>query len=319
MSALTGSLVFDPTEADDSSNVGAYVRAGSDGDLIASQTIAAEEWLNTASALFDSAGNGITSTGGALDVNFASGSVALASEYDEDSAHTSGDKGQFSLGIRVDDLSAVPASVLAGTEGDYQGFISNASGALYVAGVDFDIRSLTGASDSVLISDGTNDLTINADGSLNITDNGGSLTVDAVDLDIRDLSAATDSVSSWLSDGAGNPINSTTGSLDVHVANAGDIDIDDDLADTAIENTATAVSTTAVDVVGSALAGRKHLFLANLGNKRLFFGKTGVTAVNGFPLFPREKLAARIGPSVAPQIIGATGASAEDLRVMELS
>ncbi len=37
-------------------------------------------------------------------------------------------------------------------------------------------------------------LTVNADGSLNITDNGGSLTVDATDLDIRDLTSASDSV-----------------------------------------------------------------------------------------------------------------------------
>lgn len=37
-------------------------------------------------------------------------------------------------------------------------------------------------------------LAVNADGSINITDNGTSLTVDAVDLDIRDLSSAQDSV-----------------------------------------------------------------------------------------------------------------------------
>lgn len=37
-------------------------------------------------------------------------------------------------------------------------------------------------------------LTVNADGSVNITDNGSSLTVDATDLDIRDLSSAQDSV-----------------------------------------------------------------------------------------------------------------------------
>lgn len=35
-------------------------------------------------------------------------------------------------------------------------------------------------------------LTVNADGSINITDNGASLTVDATDLDIRDLAFATD-------------------------------------------------------------------------------------------------------------------------------
>lgn len=37
-------------------------------------------------------------------------------------------------------------------------------------------------------------LTVNADGSVNITDNGGSLTVDATNLDIRDLTSASDSV-----------------------------------------------------------------------------------------------------------------------------
>jgi hypothetical protein len=39
-----------------------------------------------------------------------------------------------------------------------------------------------------------NQLAVNADGSVNITDNGGSLTVDAVNLDIRDLAFATDKV-----------------------------------------------------------------------------------------------------------------------------
>lgn len=37
-------------------------------------------------------------------------------------------------------------------------------------------------------------LAVNADGSVNVTDNGGSLTVDATDFDIRDLDSAQDSV-----------------------------------------------------------------------------------------------------------------------------
>lgn len=45
--------------------------------------------------------------------------------------------------------------------------------------------------DNTVVSQG---LTVNADGSVNITDNGGSLTVDATDLDIRDLDSAQDSV-----------------------------------------------------------------------------------------------------------------------------
>jgi len=289
---LTSSLVFDPTATEAGSNVGAYIRAGSDGDLIASQTIAAEEWLNSAAALHDGSGNAISSVGGAL-------SVTAASEYAEDSAHTSGDLGSFGLGIRVDDLAAVPAGLLAGTEGDYQGFILAASGGLFVEGNGFDIRSLSSVSDSVSIADG-----------------GNSITVDAIDLDIRDLTAASDSVQAWAHDGTGTAIGSTAGALDVNIASG---DIDDDLANVAIENTSTAVSTTAVDVVATSLANRKHLLIANLGNKGLFFGKNGVTTANGFPIYPREKMSARIGAAIVPQIIGEAGASGEDLRVMELS
>lgn len=63
-----------------------------------------------------------------------------------------------------------------------------------VVATDLDIRDLSAAQDSVKISDGTDSLEVNADGSINITDNGGSLTVDATDLDIRDLVFATDKV-----------------------------------------------------------------------------------------------------------------------------
>ena len=99
-----------------------------------------------------------------------------------------------------------------------------------------------------------------------------------------------------------------------------DLNVDvNDVANVAIENTATAVSATAVNVVSSALANRSWLYLANEGNKSLYVGKTGVTAVNGFPLHPGQQLETRIGAAVAVQAIGEATATAEDLRVMELS
>jgi hypothetical protein len=58
--------------------------------------------------------------------------------------------------------------------------------------VSVDLDAATG--DNVAISDGTNTLAINVDGSVNFTDNGGSITVDATDLDIRNLTFATDKV-----------------------------------------------------------------------------------------------------------------------------
>jgi len=55
-----------------------------------------------------------------------------------------------------------------------------------------------------------NQLAVNADGSVNITDNGASLTVDAVDLDIRDLAFATDKV-----DVSGSSVDVTATDLDI--------------------------------------------------------------------------------------------------------
>lgn len=55
-------------------------------------------------------------------------------------------------------------------------------------------------------------LTVNPDGSVNITDNSGSLTVDATDLDIRDLAFATDSV-----DVSGSDITATVTATDLDI------------------------------------------------------------------------------------------------------
>lgn len=234
-------------------------------------------------------GTAIGHVSDALKVNIASGSLSLGAEHNEDDAHVSGDAGLQMLAVRQDTLAA---SVSA--DGDYGSLKLDAVGSLYVKHSD----------------------------DINIADGGNSITVDAVDLDIRSLDhtsgGANDSVR--LGDGTDLITSTLEGgkqALDVYVAN--DIDVDDGIADTAIENTATAVSTTAVNVVSSALANRKYLALANEGNKTLYFGKTGVTTANGYPMRSRNQQIWRIGPSVTPQIIGGTGASSEDLRVMELS
>ena len=220
--------------------------------------------------LYSGAGVAITETGGALDVNIASGAIALASEYDEDSAHTTADKGQFVFSVRVDDLTSVPASVLAGTEGDYQAFITGPNGELLIG---------------------------------------------ANDLDIRDLTAASDSIASWLNDGSGNAIGSTGGSLDVNVTNS--IDLDDDLADTAIENTQKTVTTTSGALLGSQLANRKWLYVQNWGFKLAAVGKSGVTAADGLMIAPKNMYEFRCGPAVSMHAVSKAGTN--DFRIMELS
>lgn len=114
------------------------------------------------------------------------------------------------------------------TSGSLDVNVSNAS--ITVTATDLDIRNLSAAQDNVAISDGTDTLAVNADGSLNITDNGGSITVDgtvaitdgggsitvdAVDLDIRDLTHATDSVK--VGDGTDFLAVNADGSINVNV------------------------------------------------------------------------------------------------------
>lgn len=77
--------------------------------------------------------------------------------FAEDSAHTTGDLGSFSLSIRGDDITAIPIGLLAGTEGDYQGTFTSARGELWVKDqdandslndIELEIEALTHLEDS---------------------------------------------------------------------------------------------------------------------------------------------------------------------------
>lgn len=102
---------------------------------------------------------------------------------------------------------------------------------------DFDsslpVRTQTAGDIAVKLVDGaviTQFLTINPDGSVNITDNGGSITVDgtltvtATDLDIRDLDAAQDNIA--ISDGTDTLAINGDGSINA-VVSATNLDIRD--------------------------------------------------------------------------------------------
>lgn len=338
---VTNRLKYDPTDANSiaaSSTVGSHTLAGD--------------------------GTPITETGGALDVNIASGSFSVGAEKAEDAAHSSGDTGNYVLAVRQDTLATDTSA-----DGDYSSFKVNAKGEIYMIDTDGNallttIDADTGniatdtaamvvdlaAIETELLDQGTTLDSILTDTNAMVVDlaaietelldQGTSLDTIAGDTTSMDgiltaLSKAEDAAHSSGDQGImGLAVaNHTEGALHsadgdyaaLQVDSSGRlrtttaVDIDDDLADVAIENTATSVSTTAVNVVSSALANRKHMFIANEGNKSLYFGKTGVTAANGFPMHPGQQLECRIGPSVTPQIIGGTGASSEDCRVMELS
>lgn len=188
---------------------------------------------------------------------------------------------------------------------------------LTVQATDLDIRDLSASQDNVAISDGTDTLAVNADGSINITDNSGSITVDATQLDIDDLNATDDAVAAWTHDGSGNAITSTTGHLDVNIASSDiEIDVEDDLADTALASSAESVSTSGT-LFTSDLANRRFIWLYNNGNKAVYIGPSGVATSDGFPIFPGSILEARIGPNVAVHAVAESGT--QEVRALQAS
>jgi len=266
-----------------------------------------------------------TTVGGkeALDVRVAEGiNVEVDLDFADDSVDVSGSQ----VGITGD------VNVTQGTD------------PWVVSATDLDIRDLDASQDNVAISDGTDTLEVNADGSLNAVVSAtdldirdltfaqdkvdvsgsqvgvtGDVNVTATDLDIRDLDAATDSVQAWAHDGAGTALTSTlVGSdqaLDVNVVAA----VDGSVSDTAIASAVNSldVANTAEDVVASPLANRKLLFIYNNGNRTAYIGASGVSAANGFPLPPGSILELKAGPSVDIEWVGPN--TDQELRTLELS
>ena len=100
-------ICFDPSSPNDGDNIGVYVRAGSDGDLITSTLIGAKE---------------------ALDVNVVNGpddGVFL-----EDDVHADQDPGLHMLSVRKDALASNTDA-----DGDYASLLTNIRGALWTAPV----------------------------------------------------------------------------------------------------------------------------------------------------------------------------------------
>lgn len=299
INSMKDHLIFDVTSAAtiaDSDSVGAYIRS-SDGTLIDHQTINASEWLQVASALFDSAGNGITSSGNALDVNIASSDIQI----DVDLVHTEDS-------VRLGDGTNFLTSTTVGADIGLDVNLINAS--IVVTASDLDIRDLVYTSDSVTAYQGTDPWVIG--------DGGNSITVDASDLDIRDLTAASDSVAAYLSDGAGNAIGSTSNALDVYITNASLTVSDAALANTAFANAAKTVADSAVTVVTSPLSARKYLDIYNNGNLKIYLGDASVTTANGFPLSPGSYMEFRAGAAQALYMVSATAAT-QDVRTLEFS
>jgi hypothetical protein len=104
-----------------------------------------------------------------------------------------------------------------------------ASTALTVSATDLDIRDLDAAQDNIAISDGTDTLAINADGSINV-----NADVSATDFDIRDLSHTQDSIK--IGDGTDFLAIAADGSIGVSQVGTWNVNLtDDSVADDAAD------------------------------------------------------------------------------------
>lgn len=137
-------IVFDPANAAETDNIGAYVRA-EDGTLITHTTDGAKERLDVATGIEKNSGDAYTlgDRGAAvwavdpagdyapLRVN-ADGEllvdvqVTTGADKAEDSAHASGDVGSYVLSVREDTLTTSTSA-----SGDYQSFKTDSLGALW--------------------------------------------------------------------------------------------------------------------------------------------------------------------------------------------
>ena len=131
---VTARLVFDPAEPASHHNVGAYVRAGSDGDLIASQT------AFTASLLYADDGGvltAVTMTGaaGAVDVNIAdsTGTLTVSDAALADTAIANGTTAVSTTAINVSTPLANRKYLYLANEGNKSLYIGAGGGTVTAA------------------------------------------------------------------------------------------------------------------------------------------------------------------------------------------
>jgi hypothetical protein len=200
MTALNrfGKLKFNPADPDAncSENIGVFLRDGYGLQLTSTSVDVDTQALDVFLHGFDQA---ISNEDGYLYVDFVDDllspdgylNVSIGSpievnvdvaQYAEDSAHTSGDLGNFTLSVRIDDINGSNAAYLAGSQGDYQGLFTNEKGELYthdedayqalldvVAGLDnINFESSLVNEDGYLYVDFVNDL-LSQDGYLQVT------------------------------------------------------------------------------------------------------------------------------------------------------
>lgn len=306
MGALTKDrLIFDPADLAESDNIGTYLRAGSDGDLITSTLIGSKE---------------------ALDVNLVGG--ADSGIFPEDSAHVSADAGQFILAVRNDTEGS-----LVSADGDYAPLQVDALGRLRVYA---DLSTATSAekleddahvsgdvgSFSLAVRQDTLASSVSADGdyaAFKLDARGGLWTVPVGSVD--DDAADTENpvkVGSKAPSGALAAVSATGDRANVISDMYRRIYINDSPNIAVLGGAVVVGNVTAVALPTTALAGRRRAFIQNLGSNDIYVGASGVTTATGMRVAKGATLSMEIGQNVDVYAIASSGAS-NDVRILEVA
>jgi hypothetical protein len=256
-----------------------------------------------------------------------------ASEYAEDSGHTSGDLGTFSLGVR-NDLNAV----LTSNDLDYSAFAVDAYGRMKVlttfdpsmlnadgylnvniAGpvvVNVDINAEY-AEDSAHVSGdiGNFALAVRNDSNAVLTSNNGDYSPFAVDAYGRMKMAPSESLALVVD--CPLPVAGVEGDkIDLGVDTYRRLYVND-AAHIGFAVTQNTIGLTAELLVPTALAGRGRLLVQNLGDCAIYIGASGVTSLDGFAVPGGATLVVEAGDCLA--LYAVAEEIGTDLRIMELA
>lgn len=227
----------------------------------------------------------------------------------EDDAHASGDAGLQMLQVRQDTLATSTSA-----DGDYGSIKGNAKGEIYVIDTDGNALLTTIDADTSTIAGDTTSI----DATLTALSHAEDSAHSSGDQGQMALAVRNDTLGSLVdTDGDYAPLQvNASGELYVTLSTAIDTN---DTANTAIANAVNTmtVASTAEDVVASPLANRKYLFAYNNGNKKAYFGASGVTIANGFPLSPGSVLELRAGAAIDIEWVAID--TAQEIRTLELS
>jgi len=166
-----------------------------------------------------------------------------------------------------------------------------------MAGITLDEVILDAGTSSIAISDGTDTLAINGDGSINAT-------VTAADLDIRDLTHVSDSVK--VGDGTDFLAINADGSINVAQASASSF---------LVTQKTVPATASGTQLLVSALAGRRAITIQNLGAQDMYISDGTGTTTSDLKIPKHTSITKDWGPGI--DVYGITPSATTDVRIEE--